>query len=138
MLPVLTGTTFPPTQAFTTRPPCVSTSQYSVEGRPISAPRAADWGLIAEAVPAADLDAIVAGYTDALIAAPPRPLGLARLGLDRSLDTPLDPFLQWEADAVARCLTSPEHRVRVSAFLEAKRTKAEPVASVRTPAPPDQ
>jgi 2-(1,2-epoxy-1,2-dihydrophenyl)acetyl-CoA isomerase len=107
-------------------------------GRPISAVRAADWGLIAEAVPAADLDATVAGYTDALIAAPPRPLGLARLGLDRSLDTPLDPFLQWEADAVARCLTSPEHRVRVHAFLEARRSKAEPVASVRTPAPPDQ
>ncbi len=66
-------------------------------GRPVGAVQAADWGLIAEAVPAADLDATVAGYGAALAAAPPLPLGLARLGLDRSLDTPLDAFLRWEA-----------------------------------------
>jgi 2-(1,2-epoxy-1,2-dihydrophenyl)acetyl-CoA isomerase len=97
-------------------------------GRPLAAPQAADWGLIAEAVPAADLDATVAGYCAALAAAPPLPLGLARLGLDRSLDTPLDAFLRWEADAVALCLTSPEHHQRVSAFLEAKRAKESPPA----------
>jgi 2-(1,2-epoxy-1,2-dihydrophenyl)acetyl-CoA isomerase len=90
-------------------------------GRPVTATRAADWGLIAEAVPAAVLDATVAGYCQALAAAPPLPLGLARLGLDRSLDTPLDDFLAWEADAIARCLMTPEHRERVQAFLAAKR-----------------
>jgi 2-(1,2-epoxy-1,2-dihydrophenyl)acetyl-CoA isomerase len=89
-------------------------------GRPLPASRAAEWGLIAEAVPAADLDATVAGYCRALAAAPPIPLGLARLGLDRSLDTSLDAFLPWEADAVARCLTAPEHRERVQAFLAPK------------------
>ena len=94
-------------------------------GRPLPAPRAAEWGLIAEAVPAADLDATVAGYCEALAAAPPLPLGLARLGLDRSLDTPLDDFLAWEADAVAQCLVSPEHRRRVTRFLEAKRAKGD-------------
>jgi 2-(1,2-epoxy-1,2-dihydrophenyl)acetyl-CoA isomerase len=91
--------------------------------RPLSGRRAAGWGLIAEAVPAADLDATVAGYCDDLRSAPPLPLGLARLALDRSLDTPLDDFLQWEADAVALCLTTPEHRERVRAFLAAKRAK---------------
>ena len=90
-------------------------------GRPLPATRAAEWGLIAEAVPAADLDAAVAGYCEALAAAPPLPLGLARLGLDRSLDTPLDEFLAWEADAVAQCLTAPEHRRRVQTFLESRR-----------------
>jgi 2-(1,2-epoxy-1,2-dihydrophenyl)acetyl-CoA isomerase len=89
-------------------------------GRPITAARAAEWGLIAEAVPAADLDDTVAGYCQALAAAPPLPLGFARLGLDRSLDMPLEAFLAWEADAVARCLTAPEHRERVRAVLEAK------------------
>jgi len=72
---------------------------------------------------AADLDATVAGFCAALAAAPPLPLGLARLGLDRSLDTPLDAFLAWEADAVALCLSAPEHRQRVSAFVAAKRAK---------------
>jgi 2-(1,2-epoxy-1,2-dihydrophenyl)acetyl-CoA isomerase len=94
-----------------------------LSGRPLPATRAAEWGLIAEAVPAADLDATVAGYCQALAAAPPLPLGLARLGLDRSLDTPLDAFLQWEADAVALCLVAPEHRQRVIAFLDAKRAR---------------
>jgi 2-(1,2-epoxy-1,2-dihydrophenyl)acetyl-CoA isomerase len=92
-------------------------------GRPLPAGRAAEWGLIAEAVPAAELDGTVAGYCQALAAAPPLPLGLARLGLDRSLDTPLDDFLAWEADAVAQCLTSPEHRRRVTRLLEAKQAK---------------
>jgi len=91
--------------------------------RPILASQAADWGLIAEAVPAGDLDATVAGYCEALTGAPPLPLGLARQALDRSLDTPLDDFLAWEADAVALCLTTPEHRERVRSFLAAKRSK---------------
>lgn len=89
-------------------------------GRPVPARQAADWGLIAEAVPAADLDATVAGYCQALATAPPFPLGLTRLGLDRSLDTPLESFLAWEADVVAGCLTTPEHRQRVTRFLEKK------------------
>jgi 2-(1,2-epoxy-1,2-dihydrophenyl)acetyl-CoA isomerase len=93
-------------------------------GRPLPAVRAAEWGLIAEAVPAADLDSTVAGYCEALAAAPPIPLGLARQGLDRSLDTPLDAFLQWEAEAVAECLVAPEHRERVRRFLAARRPKA--------------
>jgi 2-(1,2-epoxy-1,2-dihydrophenyl)acetyl-CoA isomerase len=92
-------------------------------GRPLLGSEAAEWGLIAEAVPAADLEAAVARYCRALAAAPPLPLGLARVGLDRSLDTPLDAFLQWEADAVALCLIAPEHRERVQAFLAAKRAK---------------
>jgi hypothetical protein len=66
------------------------------------------------------------GYCEALAAAPPLPAGLARLGLDRSLDTPLDAFLRWEADAAAPCLTAPEHRERVSAFLRAERARRSP------------
>src|SRR5437764_1012580 len=61
--------------------------------------------------------------TLAQAAPPPLPLGLARLGLDRSLDTPLEAFLDWEADAVALCLTDPEHRRRVTRFLDAKQAK---------------
>ena len=90
-------------------------------GRAVGAAEAAAWGLIAGAVPEADLDDTVAGYAAALAAAPPLALGLARQGLDRSLDTPLDDFLGWESDAVARCLPTPEHRQRIQAFLNARR-----------------
>lgn len=92
-------------------------------GRPIPATQAAEWGLIAEAVPAGNLDATVAGYCEAMTAVPPLPLGLTRLGLDRSLDTTLDDFLAWEARAVARCLITPEHRERVRSFLAERRPK---------------
>lgn len=87
-------------------------------GRSLPAPRAADWGVIAECVPADELDGVVAGYCEALAAAPPLPLGLTRIGLDRSLDTSLDAFLEWEANALALCLASPEHRDRVQRFLD--------------------
>lgn len=90
--------------------------------RSLPASEAKSWGLIAEAVPAADLDAVVAGYCADLAAAPPLALSLARRGLDRSLDTPLDAFLAWEADAVALALSSSEHRRRVQQFLASKRT----------------
>ena len=91
-------------------------------GRPLPAPRAAEWGLIAEAVPGPDLDSTVADYCRALSAAPPLPLGLARTGLDRSLDLSLDAFLAWEANAVALCLAAPEHHQRVQRFLQSKRS----------------
>jgi 2-(1,2-epoxy-1,2-dihydrophenyl)acetyl-CoA isomerase len=93
--------------------------------RPIDARRAAEWGLIAECVPAAELDATVASYVKALVAAPPGALAAARDGITRSYDMPLDEFLDWEADAVAEALLDPEHRRRVRAFLERRRSRGQ-------------
>jgi 2-(1,2-epoxy-1,2-dihydrophenyl)acetyl-CoA isomerase len=91
--------------------------------RPIDARRATEWGLIAECVPAAELDATVASYCKALAAAPPGAMAAARDGIARSYDMPLDEFLDWEAKAVAEALLDPEHRRRVQAFLERRRSR---------------
>jgi len=92
-------------------------------GRPIAAPKAEAWGLIAECVPAADLDATVASYCAALAAPPPGALASARDGIARSFDMNLDEFLSWEAQVVGDALLTPEHRQRVQAFLERRRAR---------------
>lgn len=90
-------------------------------GRPIAAPKAEAWGLIAECVPAGELDATVASYCEALSGPPPEVMAAARDGLARSFDLPLDAFLEWEAEAVSAAIQTPEHHRRVRAFLERRR-----------------
>lgn len=85
--------------------------------RRITAEEAMAWGLIAECVDSSQLDETVERYCNRLVDVPEVPLGLTRHGLDRSLDMPLDQFLEWEADAIAQVLPLPEHRERVEYFL---------------------
>jgi 2-(1,2-epoxy-1,2-dihydrophenyl)acetyl-CoA isomerase len=85
--------------------------------RRVAAQLAADWGLIAECVEPGELDKVVTNYCARLAEVPPVPMGLARQGLDRSLDTALEPFLNWEASAIADTVSRPEHRERVDRFL---------------------
>ena len=92
-------------------------------GRPIAAPTAEAWGLIAECVPPAELDATVASYCAALAAPPPAALAAARDGIARSYDMRIEAFLEWEAQAVAAAIVTPEHRQRVQAFLERRRAR---------------
>jgi 2-(1,2-epoxy-1,2-dihydrophenyl)acetyl-CoA isomerase len=86
--------------------------------RPVSAGDAATWGMIAESVPAGRLDEVVDGYCSDLAAAPPGALGLARLGIDRSFEVPLDQFVAWEEDIIATTIVADEHRQRVREFLD--------------------
>ena len=86
-------------------------------GRPVDAATAAQWGLIAECVPAARLDVVVEGYCRDLLSFPRRAVGLTRQGIDRSLDVALEPFLSWEAAVAAQAMVSREHHERVRQFL---------------------
>jgi 2-(1,2-epoxy-1,2-dihydrophenyl)acetyl-CoA isomerase len=94
---------------------------FLLTGRPLTAPQAAAWGLIAESVGAGQLDEVVDGYCRDLLAMPPLALSLARSGIDRSYDFGLDAFLEWESAAVALALVDPEHRRRVQEFLSKRR-----------------
>lgn len=85
--------------------------------RRVSAEQAAGWGLIAECVEPEQLDEGVDGYCRRLAEIPAAPMAHTRRGLDRSLDTSLYAFLEWEADAIADTMPRPEHRERVNAFL---------------------
>jgi 2-(1,2-epoxy-1,2-dihydrophenyl)acetyl-CoA isomerase len=91
--------------------------------RPLPAATAAEWGLIAECAPAGRLDEVVEGWCADLASVPPMPLALTRAGLDRSLDTPLDGFLDWEAGAIALAIAAPEHRERVRQFIDRRRER---------------
>jgi len=86
-------------------------------GRPVDAATAAQWGLIAECVPAARLDEVVEGYCRDLLSCPRRAAGLTRQGIDRSLDVALEPFLSWEAAVAAEAMVSRDHHERVRQFL---------------------
>jgi enoyl-CoA hydratase/carnithine racemase len=91
--------------------------KYLLTSQPIGAGQAADWGLIAEAVPAADLDHTVQTYCERIARFDPSVVSITRRGLDRSLDQSLSSFLEWEALAIAATLQRPEHRNQVKAFL---------------------
>lgn len=92
-----------------------------LSGARIDAPTAADWGLIAESVPAERLDGVVAEYCERITAVPEVPIALTRIGLDRSFDLTLGEFLEWEADVIADVMTRPEHHERVDAFIARRR-----------------
>jgi 2-(1,2-epoxy-1,2-dihydrophenyl)acetyl-CoA isomerase len=96
--------------------------RHLLTGRPISAVQAAEWGLIADAVAAESLDPTVIAYCAdiARFAAPV--VATTRRGLDRSFDSALSVFLEWEAQAIAAAIQTPEHLQRVREFL-ARRTE---------------
>jgi 2-(1,2-epoxy-1,2-dihydrophenyl)acetyl-CoA isomerase len=86
-------------------------------GQTLRATKAAEWGLIAECVPQAQLDEQVTEYVDCIASLPPTALALTRQGLDASLDVPLGSFLAWERKALGVTMSSDEHYDRVQAFL---------------------
>lgn len=86
-------------------------------GQRIPAERAAEWGMIAECVDSAELEAVVNRYCVRIASIPELPIALTRLGLDGSIDRSLEAFLEWEAAATADVMSRPEHRERVHAFL---------------------
>lgn len=98
--------------------------QLLLTGRAVDGVTAERWGLVAEVVEPAELDAAVDRVCGQLTAAPPEALGTTRVGLDASLDTSLEEFLDWEATAIACALPSPEHRRRVRDFLDRKAARA--------------
>jgi len=92
-------------------------------GRRIDFELAAEWGLIAECVTAAQLDDRVHTYCERIAAIPEAPIARLRRGLDASLDWSLDAFLAWEAVVIGDLMTRSAHRERVEAFLARRKDR---------------
>lgn len=94
---------------------------FIMRGYSISASKAADWGLINEAVPAAELDDAVEALAAELANLAPgtMQMGLAAYNMQEDMDFDAAlPFLRTQIDA---CIKSPDAREGITAFLE-KRT----------------
>ena len=87
-------------------------------GDDLSAAEAADLGLINKVVPAAELDAAVAEWTDRLATAPTRALALTKWLVDTSLDS--DRATAFQNEAVAQELNMATHDANegVASFVE--------------------
>lgn len=86
----------------------------------LDAMTAAQWGLVAECVPRAQLESVTNLYVDRMRSFPEHAVALTRQGLDASLDTDLAAFLEWESEVIATTMSHPEHLRRVQKFLETK------------------
>jgi 2-(1,2-epoxy-1,2-dihydrophenyl)acetyl-CoA isomerase len=74
-------------------------------------------GLVLDVVPDADIDAAALTLAQRLAAAPPMALGLAKVLLNRSLETDLRTMAELEAMAQGAAVNTPEHRDAVERFL---------------------
>jgi enoyl-CoA hydratase len=87
-------------------------------GTRLTAPRAAEWGLVSAAVPSARLPATVERTARALAARGPVALRLAKEAVLRALDLPLADGIRMEQDLYVLLQTTADRREGVRAFLE--------------------
>ena len=87
-------------------------------GKAVHGTEAAEWGLIHEAVPVADLDAAVAAAVDKLATGPTVALGLTKWLLHASASASLDDHLRDEAFAMELSSRSEDFREGLTAFTE--------------------
>ena len=92
-------------------------------GNSIGARQALDWGLVEEVVPRASLDAAVDGVLKALLAGGTAALHAQKLLIKRWEDESLPAGIAAGIEAFAAAYAGAEPRERMSAFLEAKKTK---------------
>ncbi|MBA5779402.1 2-(1,2-epoxy-1,2-dihydrophenyl)acetyl-CoA isomerase [Stappia sp. F7233] len=90
---------------------------------PVSARQAADWGMIWQALPDADLMPTARKLAAALARAPTYGLGLIKQALEASATADLDTQLDLERDLQQKAGFSPDYAEGVRAFME-KRTPA--------------
>jgi len=93
-------------------------NELFLTGATFDGPRAAEIGLVSEAVPAADLDAAVARHVAALRRGAPGALAAAKALLRRGTVRPLRDELAELTELSVRFFTSAEGREGVSAFIE--------------------
>ncbi len=94
---------------------------YAMTGEAISAPDAAEWGLIWKAVDDEVFDETVEGLVSRLALAPTKTLALAKAAIRESFARSLEQQLTVERDAQRTCGESADYREGVRAFKE-KRT----------------
>ena len=94
-------------------------------GREVSGERAAEWGLIHQAVPDEDLDAANDALLAELAEAPTVAFGLAKFCLHRSLELPLDQAMELEVLALELASRSADFKEGLRAFQERRQPRFE-------------
>ena len=92
-----------------------------VTGRFIDAATAADWGLINEAVPDAELDAAVAAKVDAILGKSPAAIRYGKAMFYRQRQLDLTAAYDYAADVMARNMMEEDAGEGVDAFLEKRK-----------------
>ncbi len=92
---------------------------------PLPAPRAAEWGLIWQAVPDAEFPAAIDALAERLAKGPTRALALAKRGLAASPANNLEQQLALEAELQALAAGTADFREGAAAFLEKRPAKFE-------------
>ena len=86
-------------------------------GEPIDARTALAWGLVNRVVPAADLDATVAHFTQIILARSPAVVRLGKAAFYRQIEQPLETAYDAAGGAMAKNLTLPDAEEGIDAFL---------------------
>jgi 2-(1,2-epoxy-1,2-dihydrophenyl)acetyl-CoA isomerase len=94
-------------------------------GREISGVRAAEWGLIHQAVPDEELDATSEALLTELVDGPTVAIGLAKFCLHRSLELPLDQAMELEVLALELASRSADFKEGLTAFQERRQPRFE-------------
>jgi enoyl-CoA hydratase/carnithine racemase len=86
-------------------------------GEPIDAATALAWGLVNRVVPAAELDAAVAGFANVVVARSRAVIGAGKQAFYRQIDLGLEPAYRVAGDAMACSLLEPDAGEGIDAFL---------------------
>jgi enoyl-CoA hydratase len=97
-----------------------------LSGEPISGLRAAEWGLVDEAVGPADVFDRAAAIASTLAALSPHALAVIKALLRETADAGLRDGLRTETAALARLLAHPDAREGIAAFLEKRQARWAP------------
>jgi enoyl-CoA hydratase/carnithine racemase len=89
-----------------------------VTGEPIDALTALDWGLVNRVVPAAELDAAVAYFTDRIVARSASVIALGKRAFHAQIDRTLDDAYTYTSEVMACNLADPDAAEGIDAFLE--------------------
>lgn len=90
-------------------------------GRRFSAREAADWGIITQALPGAELEAAVRKQAERFANGPTRAYAEIKAALNRNLYADLYQVMAAEADCAERLTHTADHAEAVNAFLEKRR-----------------
>ena len=86
-------------------------------GEPIDARTALAWGLVNRVVPAAELDAAVAHFTEIVLARSPAVVRLGKAAFYRQIEQPLESAYDAAGGAMAKNLTLHDAEEGIDAFL---------------------
>jgi 2-(1,2-epoxy-1,2-dihydrophenyl)acetyl-CoA isomerase len=99
--------------------------EMTLFSRVLPASRAAEWGLVQETFPDADLAAGVEALADRLASGPTLAYARAKELYNRALSQPLETQLEEERQQISRCAGSRDFREGIHAFLEKRPARFE-------------